>query len=85
MSRSPRFQYIAMLPPRERIKRLLAGVIMSVVTALILLIGLSDLLVGLGDPARGVVFVVVGGIGVLFFVPVTIYALVGVISLRQRP
>jgi hypothetical protein len=74
-----------MLPPRERIRRLLSGVIMSVVTALILLIGLSDLLLDLGDPSRGVVFVVVGGIGVLFFVPVTIYALVGTISLRQRP
>jgi hypothetical protein len=78
MSKSSRFRYIAFLSPRERIRRLLAGVIMSVVSALVLLIGL-------GDPSYGVVFIVVGGIGVLFFAPVTIYALVGIISLRQRP
>jgi hypothetical protein len=69
---------MALYPPRQRIRSLLAGVVMSVVSLLLLAAGLSD-------PSSGAVVIVVGGIGTLFFAPLTIYALVGIISLRQRP
>ena len=78
MSKPARFHNIASFSPRERIQRLLAGVIMSVVSLLILAIGLSD-------PSYGVTLIVIGAFCSLFFVPVTVYALVGIISLRQRP
>jgi hypothetical protein len=75
---STRFRNMALYSPRQRIRTLLAGVVMSVVSLLLLAAGLSD-------PPSGAVVIVVGGIGALFFAPLTIYALVGIISLRKRP
>jgi hypothetical protein len=78
MSKSSRFRNMSRFSPRERIKGLLAGVIMSVSSLLAVAIGLSD-------PSDGVAFIVIGAFGSLFFVPATIFVLAGVISLRQRP
>lgn len=75
---STRFRNMALYSPRQRIRMLLAGVVMSVVSLLLLAVGLSD-------PSSGAVVIVVGGIGTLFFAPLTIYALAGIISLRKRP
>jgi hypothetical protein len=59
MSKSSRFKNIAVFSPRDRIRRLRAGVIMSVVSLLIVAIGL-------GDPSYGVAFVVIGAFCSLF-------------------
>jgi hypothetical protein len=66
MSKSFRLQRLDNFSPQERRKRLLGGVIMTVASALVLL-------AGLGNSGFGVLFIVVGVIGLLFFAPLTGY------------
>jgi hypothetical protein len=69
--------------PRERMGLLRRGVVFSVGSALLLLIGLGGAVTGSGFDGRAVFLVVVGAVGLLFFAPLTIYVVREMSRLRN--
>jgi hypothetical protein len=76
MSKSFRLQRLDNFSPPERRKRLLGGVVMTVVSAFVLL-------AGVGNSGYGVLFIVIGVIGLLFFAPLTVYVASELLRLRR--
>ncbi len=63
--------------PRERRNLLLAGLVMTTLSAVVAWAGAS------GSGARGVVVLAVGIIGVLFFGPITVYVVSQLLRIRR--
>lgn len=78
MSRLFQLQRLDRYPPRQRRKALLSGLIMTTVSAFLAWVGTAG-------GATGVVLLIVGGSGVLFFGPLTVYVICELLRIRRVP
>lgn len=76
MSRLFQLQRLDRYPAQQRQKMVLAGLIMTTLSAFLFWVGTAG-------GATGVVLLIVGGIGVLFFGPLTVYVISELLRIRR--
>lgn len=78
MSRLFQLQRLDRYPPQQRRKMVLAGLVMTTLSAFLFWVGTVG-------GATGVVLLTVGGSGVLFFGPLTVYVISELLRIRRTP